>query len=353
MSPHEALYHTKPIIVADVLLNSQLNSDTKPSDVSIFIHSLRRRAAAINLFIEKQTAVARETQKQYYDRFVRDKSEFNVDDSVKIKNFRTRVGHNKSFEPKSLGPFTVSRRLGDLTYELISPTSKPQSVHYNRLHHYNTRKPQFQDPQPNPAPVGSKLIHKTPVQVQLPPSDAGLLPRSSRTPAGRRAAAIVAENRIEQLFADQENDEHNQRDDRNDEINFNQRDNLNQHDNLNQNEMNQNDEVETHNSDNDEENHEDEFIDFDRIDVNQPAVEQLQPVADETAADTATVQAVVAADTGAVEQQHAELANGYSRCNWCLSVHKLKGMHTHKRTCATRPESHIDGCGCEACADEQ
>ena len=61
---------------------------------------------------------------------------------VKINNFRQRPGSCGAFEPKFLGPYRISRVLGDLNYHLEAPNLKPEMVHYNRMSHYHTRNEQ-------------------------------------------------------------------------------------------------------------------------------------------------------------------------------------------------------------------
>ena len=59
---------------------------------------------------------------------------------VKINNFRTRVGYSKAFEHKFLGPYRVTKILGDLNYQLEAENLATQIVHYNRMLHFNERK---------------------------------------------------------------------------------------------------------------------------------------------------------------------------------------------------------------------
>jgi len=56
--------------------------------------------------------------------------QYKIGDFVKIKNFRARLNHSKSLEPKFLGPFKILRMLGDLNYELVNEKGKLEKVHY-------------------------------------------------------------------------------------------------------------------------------------------------------------------------------------------------------------------------------
>ena len=133
MSPYEALYARKPVLVADVILNNQLPANTRLADVSNFICGLRRSAESISKIIARNTIEAQQRQKQYYDRFTRNRVKFEIGDSVLIFNYRTRIGFSKAFEPKLLGPFVVKRILGDLNYEIESAVYGKEIVHYNRM----------------------------------------------------------------------------------------------------------------------------------------------------------------------------------------------------------------------------
>ena len=139
MTPFEAQFHRHSIQVSDVIMNNQLPFGTKPSDVAEFTHQLRRSAHHINRMLLENTAVAQHRQKQYYDKFVRDKETFNIGDTVKIKNFQHRTGLSKSFEQKFLGPYTVTDKTSELSYNLQSPLLPPQQVHYNRILKYRQR----------------------------------------------------------------------------------------------------------------------------------------------------------------------------------------------------------------------
>ncbi len=141
MSPYEALFARPPVNVVDCIVRNQLPSDTKMGNVHLFVEDLKLTALKINGIIEENTRVAQAKQKHYFDRFVKNASEFNVGDLVKIDNFRVRVGHSKSFEPKFLGPFKIINVLGEdrLTYEILDLAGKIQRVHYKRLHKYYAR----------------------------------------------------------------------------------------------------------------------------------------------------------------------------------------------------------------------
>jgi hypothetical protein len=163
MSPHEALYHTKPVLISDIVLNNVSQEVSNSTHVYNFVKSLQSRAQSINQFINNQTAAARDKQKQYYDRFVKNKAVYQVGDMVTIINYRTRLGKNKSYEPKHLGPYTITKQLGDLTYRLESPKLRPETVHYNRLHRYNSRANVTVGKEQQPA---SLLVSRQPTSVK-------------------------------------------------------------------------------------------------------------------------------------------------------------------------------------------
>ncbi len=139
MSPFEALFARPPVSAVDVILANKLDPSTKASCISEFVRQLRVKAVQINDLIEQNTKISQERQKFGYDKSVTKLHNYKIGDLVKIKNFRTRLGHSKSFENKFIGPFKIVRLLGDLDYELINQAGKIERVHYNRMYQYHAR----------------------------------------------------------------------------------------------------------------------------------------------------------------------------------------------------------------------
>jgi hypothetical protein len=115
MTPYEAQFGRPPVLVADVIMNNQLPSNTRIQDVADFTKALRRSAEYISDIIRENTTAAKDRQKTNYDRFIHDKAIFRVGDMVKINNFRQRPGSCKAFEPKFLGPYIKSPRRPELS----------------------------------------------------------------------------------------------------------------------------------------------------------------------------------------------------------------------------------------------
>lgn len=67
------------------------------------------------------------------------RADFKVGDMVTIDNPIHEIGKTRSFEPKRIGPYLISKKVGDLNYELKSPFRKSNLVHYNRLNEYKIR----------------------------------------------------------------------------------------------------------------------------------------------------------------------------------------------------------------------
>jgi hypothetical protein len=139
MTPYEAYFGRKSVLVSDVLLNNQLPADTRIKDVAEFTLSLRQAAVKLNKILLDNTREAQARQKYNYDRFVRDGNTYKVGDFVKIKNFRHTTGSVSAFEKKFIGPYKVIRVINDLNYELFANGRKNEIVHYNRLYHYSMR----------------------------------------------------------------------------------------------------------------------------------------------------------------------------------------------------------------------
>ncbi len=139
MTPYEAAFGRKPVMVADVIMNNRLPSSTRAQDVAEFTKALREKADHLNRVIMYNTRHAQEQQKEYYDRFAKYRAEFKVGDTVKINNCRRKVTLSKAFEPKFVGPYTIVKKLNDLNYLLEAPGLKSEIVHYNRLYKYAMR----------------------------------------------------------------------------------------------------------------------------------------------------------------------------------------------------------------------
>ena len=139
MTPYEAQFGRSPVLVTDVILNNHLPSHTRLQDISDFTAALRQSAERVNDIIRENTIHSQIKQKENYDRFIKNKIQFRVGDTVKINNYRHRTGLSKAFEPKSLGPYKITEQLGDLNYQLEAPGLSNVMVHYNRMQLYNLR----------------------------------------------------------------------------------------------------------------------------------------------------------------------------------------------------------------------
>ena len=76
---------------------------------------------------------AQEKQKANYDKSVRHNRIFEVNDLVKIKNFKRTANACAAFEQKFVGPFKIVQKFNEVSYEISAPNVKNQVVHYNRL----------------------------------------------------------------------------------------------------------------------------------------------------------------------------------------------------------------------------
>lgn len=139
MTPYEAHYGRKPVLVADVIFNNKLEPGTKLSDISEYVKLLKIQSGYIHEMVKEDIMEAQTRQKTQYDKFIQANDSFQPGDSVKISNFRVKPGMSKAFTPKFLGPYTITNKLGDLNYRISAPDLKTEVVHYNRLKHYKTR----------------------------------------------------------------------------------------------------------------------------------------------------------------------------------------------------------------------
>ena len=89
--------------------------------------------------INKNLANSHIRQKSNYDRFVKQRVQYEIGDTVKIINYRARPGKSAAFEPKFLGPYVITRTIGDSNFKLEADNREPEIVHYNRMSPYNVR----------------------------------------------------------------------------------------------------------------------------------------------------------------------------------------------------------------------
>ena len=146
MTPFEAQFGRKSVLVSDIIMNHQLPSSTRIRDIADFTLALRESAAYVNDIIHRNTIEAQNKQQYNYNKFVKNHASFKVGDIVKINNYRTRVGHSKAFEPKFLGPYKITKLIGELNYQLESPNLPSEMVHYNRMHHFTAREAMDEEP---------------------------------------------------------------------------------------------------------------------------------------------------------------------------------------------------------------
>ena len=139
MTPYEAVFGRKPVLLADVVLNNQLPHYTRVNDVSKYVLGLRENATSIIKRVKSSLLTAQAKQKSLYDNQLKYRNEFAVGDLVMINNTRQRPNHSKAFEPKFIGPYKIVKSSKGLTYDIISPVLGTEKVHYNRLYRFYDR----------------------------------------------------------------------------------------------------------------------------------------------------------------------------------------------------------------------
>jgi len=83
---------------------------------------------------------AHEKQSKSFEKEVRNLTEFKIGDYVLLHNTKKVIGHVKSFEAKHNGPYTITKVINDVNFEIKHCSTGIKSVvHYNRLFKYNMR----------------------------------------------------------------------------------------------------------------------------------------------------------------------------------------------------------------------
>jgi hypothetical protein len=78
MAPAEALFKRPPVLIADVICNNRLGSDTQVDNVSDYTLNLWKSAQSIRHEIRENKDIAQAKQKALYDRSVKDLRVINV-----------------------------------------------------------------------------------------------------------------------------------------------------------------------------------------------------------------------------------------------------------------------------------
>ena len=78
-------------------------------------------------------------QKKQYDKNVRVRSEYKINDFVLLENTRQVPGHVRSFEPKFIGPYKILRARDALNFEVEDQKSKKYFVVRNRMKRFSRR----------------------------------------------------------------------------------------------------------------------------------------------------------------------------------------------------------------------
>jgi len=133
ISPFEAMFGRRPVLVADVINNAKLPSTTLIRNVSDFVLNLKIKAFEMSKIMQNRLNEAHLKQKEYYDKFVKENVEFQVGDLIKLKNFKVAEGHSKAFTEKFLGPFKIVGKLNDLVFIIMNGFGKEETIHYNRM----------------------------------------------------------------------------------------------------------------------------------------------------------------------------------------------------------------------------
>ena len=128
-SPFEMLFGTTPVLPLDLSDNLRV-TDARSST---YVDELKTRFQSVHTTALERQKVAKQRMKTYYDK----KStsfEYEEGDRVWLSNEARKPGKSPKLDMKYLGPFTITKKLNALNYE-IEPDNegRKQVVHFNRL----------------------------------------------------------------------------------------------------------------------------------------------------------------------------------------------------------------------------
>ncbi len=140
ISPYEALYARDAVKVSDVMLSTPVVLNTE-ENVDKYTENLRNSAAVIHAKVNVQLEKARQVQKHYYDRAVKNSRKYEIGDLVSVVNERSISGQSHAFKDRAIGPFKIVGVFNDkLNYQILGLNdNKINKIHYNRLLPYKAR----------------------------------------------------------------------------------------------------------------------------------------------------------------------------------------------------------------------
>ena len=135
-SPFELLYGRRVRGPLDVLRESWTGDDPDQKDVLQYIVQMRDRLSSMMEIAHQNKEEAQISQKTWYDRAARDRS-FEVGDKVLV----LLPSSAAKLQAKWQGPVAITRRIGDLDYEVIFGKRKSRKIyHVNMLRKWHERK---------------------------------------------------------------------------------------------------------------------------------------------------------------------------------------------------------------------
>ena len=122
-------------------------------------------------------------------------------DRVLLRNLAGRPGHTAKFELKFKGPYQVTRKLGEVDFEIANASDERQVVHHNRLKpfsgHIEEEAASLQEPEPMPVPTTTTPTTATEPHIQPPTTATDPLIEPTTTTRPRRGCPPRTSNPIQ------------------------------------------------------------------------------------------------------------------------------------------------------------
>ena len=133
MSPNFVIFGRENVMPADLVMCNASTLPSSESSVNDFVSEQQDRFRAAYQTVRDHLKAAAEKRKAYYDASVRAK-QFAIGDKVWYFYPRGYVKRSKKWSFVYVGPYYITRKLSDLTYEIQkSPRDRPIVTHVDKL----------------------------------------------------------------------------------------------------------------------------------------------------------------------------------------------------------------------------
>ena len=135
VSPYKMMFGREATLPIDLIMGRPPNQEGVTLDSSEYVYHLRDRLEDIFEMARHHLKTGAQRQKRLYDRNTSGKA-YQEGELVWVAVTRKKIGISPKLQRRWQGPYKVTRKLGEVLYQLKRPGSKRLIVHFNRLKPY-------------------------------------------------------------------------------------------------------------------------------------------------------------------------------------------------------------------------